>query len=166
MTDIKIVKGYIPGAIGRITQLHGSYYHKHSGFGLFFEAKVASMLAELLSRYDENRDGFWVAVRQARIEGGLAIDGIHADDEGAHLRFFIMSDAVRGKGIGNHLIRDAINFCENKGYERIYLWTFEGLDAARHLYEKYGFKLVQQFAGSQWGPVVNEQRFEWQRAAR
>ncbi len=160
MANIEIVKDYIPGAIGRISELHGTYYHRHVNFGLFFEAKVATMLADFLNRYDDDRDCLWVAVHQGRIEGGLAIDGIHADTEGAHLRFFIMSDTVRGQGLGNRLLGEAVNFCDRKRFARIYLWTFEGLDAARHLYEKYGFKMVKQFPGDQWGPVVNEQRFE------
>jgi len=42
----------------------------------------------------------------------------------------------------------------------VYLWTFKGLNAAKHLYEKNGFKLVKQFKGMQWGTEVNEQRFE------
>ena len=43
---------------------------------------------------------------------------------------------------------------------KVYLWTFEGLDTARHLYEKVGFKLVEEHKGTQWGTEVNEQRFE------
>ena len=34
------------------------------------------------------------------------------------------------------------------------------LDAARHLYGKFGFVLAEQFQGMQWGKEVNEQRFE------
>jgi hypothetical protein len=40
------------------------------------------------------------------------------------------------------------------------LWTFEGLNAARHLYEKHGFRVTRQQLGNQWGSEVNEQRFE------
>ena len=40
------------------------------------------------------------------------------------------------------------------------MWTFEGLGAARHLYEKAGFRLVEEHKGTQWGSEVNEQRFE------
>lgn len=71
-----------------------------------------------------------------------------------------MSDALQGKGAGNQLTNIAISFCRNKGYKKIYLWTFEGLDAARHLYEKGGFKIVEEHRGTQWGNSVNEQRFE------
>jgi GNAT superfamily N-acetyltransferase len=57
-------------------------------------------------------------------------------------------------------MNNAVSFCRAAGYPLVYLWTFEGLDAARHLYEKYGFKLVKEHSGEQWGTAVNEQRFE------
>jgi GNAT superfamily N-acetyltransferase len=158
--DIEIVRGYFPGAIGRVAELNGTYYHKHWGFGLIFEAMCATDLSEFLTRYDENRDGFWTAWLDGRIEGHLTIDGIHSENQGAHIRYFIVSDALQGKGIGNKLIKTATDFCRDKGHKRVYLWTFEGLWAARHLYEKTGFRLVEQRRGSQWGVEVNEQRFE------
>ncbi|GAB6906022.1 GCN5-related N-acetyltransferase [Desulfosarcina cetonica] len=160
MSDIKITKGYVPGALGRVAELHGAFYHRHWGFGVFFEAKVATGLAEFLQRYDGRRDGFWTMSVNGRVEGSIAIDGIHAEDEGAHLRWFFVSDALRGKGAGNQLIDTAINFCRSKNYKKIYLWTFEGLFAARHLYEKAGFRLVEEYSGTQWGTEVKEQRFE------
>lgn len=160
MSNIEIKDGYVPGSIGRIAELHGTYYHKHWGFGLFFEAKVATGLSIFLERYEKNRDGFWTVSVGERVEGAIAIDGIDAEGKGAHLRYFIVSNVLRGKGVGGQLINTAINFCRNKNYQRIYLWTFEGLDAARHLYEKMGFVLVEQFQGMQWGKQVNEQRFE------
>lgn len=160
MSEIKITSCYVPGSVGRVVELHGIYYHTHWDFGPFFESKVASEMAEFIGRYDEDQDGFWTALLKGRIEGSITIDGIHAKDEGAHLRWFIMSDQLRGKGAGNLLIQTAIDFCRDKNYERIYLWTFEGLYAARYLYEKYGFQLVKQHEGKQWGNVVKEQRFE------
>ncbi len=160
MPDVQIITGDIPGSIGRVAELHGTYYQEHWGFGLFFEAKVATDLAAFLGRYDEQRDGFWTASMGGRIEGSITIDGSHAAAEGAHLRWFVVSDALRGKGIGNQLVGTAIGFCRSHGYRRVYLWTFEGLNAARHLYEKNGFRLVEQRKGAQWGREVNEQRFE------
>jgi GNAT superfamily N-acetyltransferase len=159
MADVEIGRGYIPGSLGRVTELHGIYYHRHWRFGVFFETKVATELAEFLRRYDEKRDGFWAASLEGRVEGSIAIDGLYAKGEGAHLRWFIVADALRGRGIGNRLINRALDFCRQRDYQRIYLWTFEGLDAARHLYEKSGFRLVEQHRGIQWGTEVNEQQF-------
>jgi GNAT superfamily N-acetyltransferase len=111
-------------------------------------------------RYDEQRDVFRTALVGERIEGSIAIDGAHAETEGGHLRWFIISNGLRGKGVGNQLMDTAMDFCRSRGYSRIYLWTFEGLNPARHLYERNGFRLVEQHKGSQWGREVNEQRFE------
>ena len=159
---IEIHQGYIPGSIGRVTELHGSYYQKHWEFGLFFEVQVATGLATFLQRYDCGRDGFWTVSLEGSIEGSIAIDGIDAENKGAHLRFFILSDRLHGKGVGKELLSTAVEFCRVKHYDKIYLWTFEGLNTARYLYEKVGFKLMVQEKGTRWGTKVNEQRFELQ----
>ena len=158
MTQV-IVKGYVPGAIGRIAELHGCYYSEHWGFGLFFEAKVATEMSEFLSSLDKNRDGFWTICKESRVEGALAIDGAKAGSEGAHLRWFILSSAVRGSGYGSKLMEKAVDFCKRCGYRQVYLWTFDGLHAARHLYKKFGFRLSEQHEGTQWGTKVLEQKF-------
>lgn len=160
MSDPIIHLGYLPGCIGRISEIHGTYYHDHWGFGLYFEAKVAAGISQFLQRYDAERDGIWVAVRDERIEGSIVIDGAQATTRGAHLRWFILSGEMRAKGFGRELINKAMAFCRAKGYRDVYLWTFEGLDAARHLYEEAGFQLVRQEKGEQWGVTVNEQYFE------
>lgn len=157
--SISIQKGYMRGCIARVSELHALYYSELVGFGLPFEVKVASEMAEFCSHYDEQRDGLWLATLAGRVHGSIAIDGLYAANEGAHLRWFILSDAVRGKGIGTELLTAALNFCRDKEYEHVYLWTFAGLDTARHLYEKFGFALVKQQRGSQWGVEVDEQRF-------
>ena len=160
MSEITIARGYIPGAIGRVAELNGTYYHEQWGFGLVFEAMVATDLSEFLNRYDETRDGFWTAHFGGRVEGHITIDGISAQTTGAHLRYFIVSDNLRGRGVGSRLITSAIEFCRKAGHKRVYLWTFEGLEAARYLYEKEGFRLVEEKRGSRWGVEVNEQRLE------
>jgi GNAT superfamily N-acetyltransferase len=159
MNSVKL-SGYIPGAIGRIAELHGRYYHEHWGFDLFFESKVATELSEFLCRFNEARDGFWVASLGERIVGSIAIDGINFDSKGAHLRWLIVAPENQGQGIGKILLEGAIEFCRRKKFNRVYLWTFGGLDVALHLYEKCGFRLCEQLEGSQWGKRVTEQMFE------
>lgn len=160
MSAPKTIKGYIPGVIGRIAELHISYYHPNWNFGSYFESKVARDMADFTDRYDEARDGLWTVIENGRIQGAIAIDGLDADTLGAHLRWFIVGEDLQGQGLGNRLMDLAMRFCRDKDYNRIYLWTFAGLNAARHLYEKAGFKLVKERTGRQWGTEVNEQRFE------
>ncbi|MFH1983633.1 MAG: GNAT family N-acetyltransferase [Pseudomonadota bacterium] len=155
----RLTAGYSPGAIGRIAELHARYYSRHWQFGLFFEAKVATEMAAFLQRFDPATDGFWTAAIGDTIEGGIAIDGANDARYGAHLRWFIVSDALRQQGAGNLLLISALDFCRQAGHPSIYLWTFEGLAPARHLYEKYGFRLAEAHAGTQWGTQVVEQKF-------
>jgi GNAT superfamily N-acetyltransferase len=154
------IGGYCPGAIGRVAEMHAAYYHRHWGFGLFFEAKVATELAEFLSRVDEERDGFWTVRSGNRVEGSIAIDGMKAETEGAHLRWFIVSPEIQGSGWGRRLMSEAVAFCDRRACRRIFLWTFAGLDTARYLYEVFGFHLVSEAEGKRWGARVVEQRFE------
>lgn len=155
----EIYQGYRPGSIGRIAELHATYYASQWNFGVFFEAKVATELSEFMVRYNPSRDAFWSVVVDGRIEGAITIDGTHAQDHGAHLRWFIMSEALRGQGWGKRLIDSAITFCKRQNYPSVYLWTFAGLGAARKLYESAGFVLVHEAAGQQWGAEVIEQKF-------
>ncbi len=154
-----VSEGYEPGCIGKITQLHAAYYAASHGFGMAFEAKVASELSEFCRGYTPRRDGIWL-VRNPEIEGSVILDGANASEAGAHLRWFITSDSLRGHGIGKQLLAQAMALADAREYKKVYLWTFAGLAAARHLYEAFGFKLVYQSPGRQWGTVVEEQRFE------
>ena len=163
-----ITSGYTPGCIGRIAQLHAEYYHPLVGFGLPFESRVARELTEFCERYNPAQDGLWLvrdAATQA-VHGAIAIDGAQAATRGAHLRWFITSEALRGQGLGRTLLHQAMDFCQRQGYPRVVLSTFEGLHAARHLYEAAGFKLTHQALGQHWGAEVNEQLFEYTAASR
>lgn len=158
----KISYGYRPGAIGRIVEMHADYYSRHWGFGVFFEAKVAAELSAFMDRFEEGRDGLWTILDKERILGSVAIDGAKAGagEKGAHLRWFIIDPQLRGTGWGKRLLHEAVSFCDGKGYPQIYLWTFAGLHPARRLYESFGFRLVSQQEGAQWGTLVAEQLFE------
>lgn len=151
--------GYRPGCIGRIAELHATFYARSAGFGAPFEAKVATELSEFCLRYDAQRDGLWLALDADVIHGSVIIDASHYLEDGAHLRWFITSDATRGKGAGARLLDAAMDYCKDRGYRRVYLWTFDELHAARHLYEKHGFRLQRTQRGAQWGKEVNEQLF-------
>ena len=157
---VEIRNGYLPGVVGRIVEMHGSYYAAHWGFGAFFEARMARELGEFVDRFDPQRDGLWSAVAAGRIEGSIAIDGSRPGADEAHLRWFIIDANLRGRGTGRRLLDEAVRFCRGCGHRHVALWTFAGLDAARRLYEHAGFRLDEERRGAQWGIEVTEQRFE------
>lgn len=161
---IEICTGYRPGVVGRITEMHAAFYSRYSGFGQFFESRVASGLAEFVGRLDQPCNQIWLAIMNDRIVGSIAIDGQDMGDNQAHLRWFILDDGCRGSGVGRRLLAEAVAFSDRQGFDIIELSTFKGLDAARQLYESAGFVLSLEEQGSQWGSVVTEQQFTRRRA--
>ena len=157
--SITIDSGYRPGVVGRVTEMHATFYANASQFGQFFESKVAMGMAEFVSRLQNPRNHLWLALHNETIMGSIAIDGEDLGDNNAHLRWFIMDEACQGQGIGRQLLHEAVIFCEKSGFDEIELWTFKGLHAARKLYEAFGFELVKEEDGNQWGSVVTEQQF-------
>ncbi|CDF92172.1 MULTISPECIES: bifunctional helix-turn-helix transcriptional regulator/GNAT family N-acetyltransferase [unclassified Pseudomonas] len=155
---LDIARGYRPGIIGRIVQMHADYYARHSAFGQPFESLVASDMAELMGRLHNPRNEVWVALEGERIVGSIAIDGEGEGGE-AILRCFILDDCARGKGAGRRLLAEAMKFCDQWQFPATRLWTFQGLDAARRLYEDFGFRLEHEQEGQQWGRRVMEQCF-------
>lgn len=156
---VTMIRGYRPGAIGRIAEMHAVYYAREYGFGSYFEAKVAAGIAEFSARLDKPCNDLWLALVDGRITGSIAIDGEDMAPGLAHLRWFIMDDGLRGTGTGRRLLAAALAFCDERAFAATHLWTFRGLDAARALYEATGFTLAEEFAGTQWGTEVREQRF-------
>ena len=154
------IKGYHPGVVGRITELHAVYYYENWGFDVSFETQVGRELSEFIAGFDGEQDGFWVATIEGQFAGAIAIDGRNAFDEGARLRWFIVGPEFQGGGIGKELIQRAVEFCKHKRFPRVYLWTFEGLNSARKLYEAVDFQLSEENEENQWGQTIKEQKFE------
>lgn len=159
MSELQISTHYLPGLVGRVTELHARYYSQHWGFGPFFEAKVATELSDYVRTYDQDRDCLFSIVVNSTIEASLAIDRSSETENIAHLRWFIVSEHLRGQGAGNKLLSAAMEFSRFRNYTGVYLWTFKGLKSAKHLYEKNGFKLTEEKEGAQWGTSVTEQKY-------
>jgi GNAT superfamily N-acetyltransferase len=69
----------------------------------------------------------------------------------------LVDPKARGLGLGARLTDEAIRFARRAGYRRITLWTHSILSAARHIYQKAGFKLTGSEPHQSWGqPVVSE----------
>lgn len=152
--------GYFPGAIGKITEAHALYYHEYWGFDLSFEIQVGKELSEFMRDFQAERDGLWTARKGRTFAGAIAIDGKEAQTHGARLRWFIVLPDFQRTGIGSELISRAIEFCRYRDYNRIYLWTFKGLESARRLYEHHHFHLREEHDVVQWGQQIREQRFD------
>ena len=164
--DIDIVTGYRPGLIGQVVSLHAAYYSQALGFGQPFESRVAAGLAEFSGRLEHPGNQVWTVWHQGAVAGSVAIDGQDLGNNLAHLRWFIVDDALRGTGVGRRLLTQALQFCDDQGYDATHLWTVRGLDAAVHLYNSVGFALAAEYDDQSWGLHVREMRLERPRPLR
>ncbi len=151
---------YRPGVIDDVVHHHATYYRDHWKFDERFEAQVSSELTEFINEFNPDTDCFWWAANGADFAGAIAIDGSRVGEGQARVRWFIVPEQFQGVGVGASLFDIAMQFCTEKTLESVYLWTFEGLDAARKLYERHGFTLVKEKKGDGWGPEIVEQMFE------
>ena len=146
-----------PGDIGSVTYLHGTLYAAECGWDHTFEAYVAGPLAEFGKSHND-RERIWIVEKDEKVAGSIAIVGASTDE--AQLRWFLLHPSLRGQGIGRILMDDAIGFCRESHYSRVFLWTESALTAAASLYQAWGFRLTEQNTHELWGTVVTEQRYD------
>jgi len=151
--------GFIPGCLSILCGIQSEFYAREWGFGHIYESVIANGVSEFLTRFDEDKDFVRLVLKNNQIVGGITID--HRDGKTAQLRWFIVSDQLRGTGIGSKIFAEAISFIKNNRIAHVYLTTFQGLDKARIFYESVGFKLTHEESASTWGKVITEQRFDW-----
>ncbi|HCI07730.1 MAG TPA: GNAT family N-acetyltransferase, partial [Sulfitobacter sp.] len=163
--EVEVQQGYRSGVIASVAQLHASFYSENYGFGAVFERKVATEMSEFMGRIDNPVNTTFSAYVGDDLFGSVSLDGEDLGEGASHLRWFIVSPRAQGMGIGRLLISKATAFVDQNDSDRTRLWTFKGLDAARHLYEKHGFTLAHETPGKQWGTEVIEQEFVRQRGA-
>jgi DNA-binding MarR family transcriptional regulator/N-acetylglutamate synthase-like GNAT family acetyltransferase len=155
----EIVEGYQTGMIGDVAALHARTHGPIIGMGPTFESVVSNAMAEFMPRIGNPVNNSWCVVENGEIIGSISIDGEDLGNNIAHLRWFILSERLRGLGLGKDLLLKALVHCDEHDFEEIHLWTLKGLDAARSLYERNGFELADEYVGDQWGKSVTEQMF-------
>ena len=147
-----------PGDLGQILYLHGLLYSQEYNYGLRFEGYVAQSIGEYALLEDFSGSSLWLAEEGGRLVGMIAI--AKRSEAVAQLRWFLLHPQWRGKGLGKFLLQQALDFCRNWGYQRVFLWTTRDLEAACRLYERAGFRPGEEKQHDQWGVMVTEVRYD------
>ena len=74
----------------------------------------------------------------------------------ARIRLLLVDPKARGLGLGARLVDECIRFARGAGYKKITLWTHSVLTAARHIYQKAGFRLMRSEQHRELGPAGGE----------
>ena len=150
-----------PGDLGYVTYLHGKIYAAENQLDFTFEGYVAAGLGEFARTYDEQKDRLWLAETGQGIVGSIAIAGSKTVVENsAQIRWFLVHPTARGSGLGKRLVHAAVEFCRERHFDSIFLWTVSELLPAAHLYRAAGFRVTEEKTHAIWGRVRTEQRYE------
>jgi GNAT superfamily N-acetyltransferase len=124
---------------------NGEVYASEFGWDATYEALVARIVADYAGEHDPAREAAWIAEHDDGRRAGCILCVADPDDATcAKLRILLVALDARGHDLGARLIDRCVSFAREAGYERIRLWTTRELDAARHLYLKAGFRLVEE----------------------
>ena len=137
-----ILRPHQPGDMGWVVHRHGILYAEEYAWDEQFEALVAEIVTRFIQNYDPKRERCWIAEKDGEIAGSVFI--VKQSDSTAKLRLLFVEPKARGFGIGTRLVNECIKSAQQTGYSKITLWTNNILTAARHIYKKAGFRLVNE----------------------
>ena len=137
-----IIRPHRPGDIGWVISRHGAIYAQEFGWDTTFEALVADIAGQFLRDFQPEWEHCWIAEREGGNAGSVFV--VRKSPEVAQLRMLIVDPEARGHRIGEQLVETVITFARSKRYSKLTLWTNDCLHAARRIYQKFGFELVDE----------------------
>jgi len=121
--------------------------------GTVFSDPRTDYLSEL---FETPGSKYWVAEDDDNILGGCGIFPTNGLPEGCvELVKFYLSPDSRGKGLGRELMERSIDSAKLLGYRQVYLESFPELTRAVTLYEKAGFRVLDNPLGNSGHPACN-----------
>jgi DNA-binding MarR family transcriptional regulator/GNAT superfamily N-acetyltransferase len=138
-----LLRPHQPGDMGWVVYRHGLIYSQEYGWDEQFEALVADIVAKFIQQFDPKRERCWIAEKDGENVGSVFLVRHPEREAVAKLRLMLVEARARGLGIGTRLVKECVRFARRVGYRTVTLWTNSVLLAARHIYAKEGFTLVE-----------------------
>ena len=144
-----VLRAPVPGELGWVVQRNAALYTAEYGWDESYEALVARIVADYAARADRKRESAWIAEVDGQPVG--CVFCMRKTDEVAQLRLLLVEPHTRGMGIGERLVAECVAFARRSGYRELVLWTNDVLHAARRIYQRAGFELVDSHEHHSFG---------------
>lgn len=157
-TPVVTLRSHRPGDMGWVIAAHGRIYAIEFGWDHTFEAMVADIAAAFLRDFDPEWEHCWMAEIDGVPVGSVTV--VRKSPKEAQLRLLIIDPSARGLRLGERMVEECIRFATAKGYGKLVLWTNDSLHAARRIYQKAGFRLVEEEPHHSFGVDLVGQNWE------
>jgi len=137
-----LLRPHQSGDMGWVVHRQGVLYAQEYGYDETFEALAAEIVAKFIQKHSAKRERCWIAEKHGEIVGSVFL--VAGSKTVAKLRLLYVEPTARGLGIGGRLVSECVRFARQVGYQKVKLWTQSELDAARHVYKKAGFHVVEK----------------------
>jgi len=154
------LRNHRPGDMGMVVHLEGAGYVEQFGWDMMFEALVSRIVADFLERFDSARERCWIAEMGGQHVGHIFLVQHPEQRDTAKLRLLYVDPAARGRGLGQKLVAECIQFAREVGYRKITLWTQSILTGAHRIYQSAGFHLVREEPHHSFGKDLVGQTWE------
>jgi DNA-binding MarR family transcriptional regulator/GNAT superfamily N-acetyltransferase len=141
-TNSYLLRPHQLGDMGWIVHRQGVLYGQEYGYDENYEALAAGIVAKFIQHYDPKRERCWIAERDGEVVGSVFL--VAKSKTIAQLRLLYVEPSTRGLGIGWRLVSECVRFARQSGYKKMILWTQSELHAARHLYQRAGFRIAHR----------------------
>jgi DNA-binding MarR family transcriptional regulator/ribosomal protein S18 acetylase RimI-like enzyme len=151
------IRTFRTGDLATIAARQSILYEPY-GWARPMEILQGEVTTAFLRDFKPGREQCWVAECAGMMAGAILL--VDAGANVGQLRLLHVEPWARGRGIGQALVAQCVDFARDAGYDVVRLWTHTVLVPARRIYEAAGFRIVSTAVHHEFGKAEQGETWE------